>query len=913
MRSRLTSFSLAFLVIASPVFARVISYAPYTNREARTGIHARDTRHFVLLEERSASFGDAEVVIYDSTGAEEPRVVFPSQTSGPNQITAVAMYETASTIYLAVFVASPRHTVFFSNDSGATWKEVTALRDKPVSYDEFTIDTGGPWVGGLGQPIRTGDAANPFYFGFYNAGIWTLDASGNAKQLDTRGNAYLAGQDRAGQRFLYTTFVQAENRTLREIRMLDRNGNSHAMALVTPMTNVTGWITDNGEAYLVLTRPEGRFLFHWRTNGDMRFVNGPEDAPPPPLTVDTANFSHRGFIAVPTGDFNGAWMIQRAQGRPTMLFRHNAAGLEKMWTDVSGPEVEALIAGKSGQTVLVQVHRDRTMELQRPFIDPALAVWRVGEGAPRTYDELYLNEEENKGFVHVDVDTMAAGSPFVFNSGSMQMSLEGPISPPVGGGGDVIQEWGVVRASLKQHLVLPGVARLRGAFDSHWLTDVTVYNPLDTQQNVTVQFVALGQTMEGGKRETQITLAAQEIRYIPDALKTLFNLEDGGGTLHFIPAEGINVTSRTYSRKGNGTYGFGMQAIDLFNAAGPRFPMTFAGAFPGDHFRTNVLLTDTSGRGADARINAYGVSGPMGQSTATISAPAGGTLQMNAVSQPIGLLAREYGGLVVQPTRGLGIPTVVAIDNRTNDPTYFPPDIPATIPRTIPVIGHVDGVNDSRFRSDLYLFNPTAQTRTIVLEATNWSSRTSRQTQFTLLPHEARVIADALPTLFQMTGLARLRFVSNELGEGVRATSRTYTIEANGATYGCLIPPLNNFQIGTPGDTLEILGASGGAGFRTNIGLVELSPMRNFAPTRVRIRLIDNTGKQLDTFTVEVPNAGGMQINDIFAARGITPPTASLIKIDVLDTGLIGAYATLTDNITNDSTYLGAQLGAQPN
>jgi hypothetical protein len=27
--------------------------------------------------------------------------------------------------------------------------------------------------------------------------------------------------------------------------------------------------------------------------------------------------------------------------------------------------------------------------------------------------------------------------------------------------------------------------------------------------------------------------------------------------------------------------------------------------------------------------------------------------------------------------------------------------------------------------------------------------------------------------------------------------------------------------------------------------------------------------------------------------------------------GLIGAYATLTDNITNDSTYLGAQLGAQ--
>ncbi|HYH10127.1 MAG TPA: hypothetical protein VEK11_23975 [Thermoanaerobaculia bacterium] len=913
MRSRSSSLLLALLALASPLFARVISYAPYTNREARTGVHERNTRYFVLLEERSVNFGDADVVVYDASGREEPRVVFPSPTSGPNGILAVAMHEDDDNVSLVVFVSSPRHTAFFSADGGTTWKEVTALRDKFVLPDEFSIDTGGPWVGGLGQIVRIGDSANPFYFSVYDQGIWTLDANGNAKRIESPSGAWLAGQDRAGQRFLYTTLVgQAGPGMLRQVRLMDRNGNSERVADVTPSTHVMGWITGSGDAYLVFTRQEGRFLYHWRSNGDLRFVNGPDGIKPPPLTTGTVGFSPRSFIAVPTHDFNGAWMVQRGPGDPTTLFRHDAAGLEQMWRDVSGPEVEALIAGDSGQTVLVQVHRDRSLQLQRPFIDPALAIWRVGEPAPRTYDELYLNEEANKGFVNLDVDAMAQGAPFVFNSGSMQMVEEGPISPPVGGGGDVIQEWGVVRASLKQHLVLPGVARLRGAFDSHWLTDVTMYNPLDEPQAVEVQYVTLGDTMQN-RRTTQVTLAANEIRYVPDALKALFNVEDGGGTLHFIPAEGINVTGRTYNRKGNGTYGFGMQGIDYFNAAGPRFPMTFAGAFPGDHFRTNVLLTDTSGRGSEAMINAYGVSGPMGQSTATISAPAGGTLQMNAVSQPIGLLAREYGGLVVQPTRGLGIPTVVAIDNRTNDPTYFPPDIPATIPRTIPVIGHLDGVNDSRFRSDLYLFNPTMQTRTVVLEATHWTTRQSRQTQFTLLPREARVIADALPTLFQMDGLARLRFVSNETGEGVRATSRTYTIEANGATYGSLIPPLNNFQIGTPGDTLEILGASGGAGFRTNIGLVELSPMRNFAPTRVRIRLIDNTGKQLDTFTVEVPNAGGMQINDVFSARGITPPAASLIKVDVLDTGLIGAYATLTDNVTNDTTYLGAQLGAQPN
>ena len=37
-----------------------------------------------------------------------------------------------------------------------------------------------------------------------------------------------------------------------------------------------------------------------------------------------------------------------------------------------------------------------------------------------------------------------------------------------------------------------------------------------------------------------------------------------------------------------------------------------------------------------------------------------------------------------------------------------------------------------------------------------------------------------------------------------------------------------------------------------------------------------------------------------------------MLVVQVLDgDALIGAYATLTDNVTNDSTYLGAQLGAQ--
>jgi hypothetical protein len=170
-----------------------------------------------------------------------------------------------------------------------------------------------------------------------------------------------------------------------------------------------------------------------------------------------------------------------------------------------------------------------------------------------------------------------------------------------------------------------------------------------------------------------------------------------------------------------------------------------------------------------------------------------------------------------------------------------------------------------------------------------------------------------LKTLFGMEGVARLRYATNdfEAGEGVRATSRTYTVEPSGATYGSLVPPLNSFQIGTFGDSLEILGISGGPGFRTNVGLVDLSEVSQRNPT-VRLTIIDDKRRTVDSFSVQVPARGGMQINDIFGARGITPPLAALLIVEIIDGQQIGAYATLTDNVTNDSTYLGANLGAKP-
>ena len=898
------------LAVAVPTLARVVSYAPYTDRVALPSFQDRTARHFALIETTPDGFqmrAENEVVLYDSSGAEEPRVIQPKAGVFYEQ---VALYQKGGSAPLILTIGRDQRSpnpwmldpLVSLSEGGAGWKPVTGLgafQIPPV----LDVDTGGPFTHGPYAPVVIGNDTWPFIVTLGQNGVWAIKRDGTAKLLVKANDARVVGRNAAGDRFLIYAGATIYSSTV--------DGPAVRVASVDPAGAYAGWITSNGTVYLQMLRAEGRFLF-MATGTGLQFVAGPYNSVPPPTGAPpTARVTMR-FFAVPTQDYEGAWIIQRETGQPTTMSRHTpSSGLQTMWTDITGPQVEALIAGPSGQTVLVQVHREREgVELNRPFIDPALAVWRVGQPAPRSYDELYLNEQWNKGFVHIDVDEIEGGKPFVFNSGFQEQTPPvSRVSPPIAGGGDVFQEWGVVRGSLKQRLVLPGVARLSGAFDSFWMTDVTVYNPLEEKQQVEVRFVPMGRE---DFSTTTLTLEPFEIRPIADALKTLFGIESGGGTLHLLPAVGINATARTYSRKGNGTFGFGMQAIDFFNAAGPRFSLSFAGAFPGDNFRTNLLLTDTSGRGTHAKLQAFGVTGYAFGNSA-LETPADGTVQMNAVGTTVGLHARDGGGLVVEPTRGTAIAAVVAIDNRTNDPTYFPPDLSGAVPRAIPVIGHLDGQNGSRFRSDIYLYNPGTRTRTVTLTAKKWDGPQQQAASFTLLPRESRVIPDALKTLFGMEGLARLRYATTdwEPGEGVRVTSRTYTVEASGATYGCLVPPLNSFQIGTFGDRLEILGISGGSGFRTNVGLVDLADVAQRNPT-VRLTVIDDKRRVLDTFTVQIPARGGMQLNDIFAARGITPPAAALLFVDIIDGQQIGAYATLTDNVTNDSVYLGANLGAKP-
>jgi len=784
-------------------------------------------------------------------------------------------------------------------------------------------DVGGPFVHTRGSAIRLGTDASPFLLAVseYDAqmgpfvGLWDVSSAGVAKRrITATADSRLVGMDADGQRALLAgtpdpnlTGLPAGPSWGAGLYVIGAEGSVQTVSDAPAGTSyVEGWITPDGGVYVEANAPAASGIRHsvYLFRGGVRTEIASFVSADYPIASD--------LFAVPTADFAGAWVVQRGTG-PTVLSSHTtAAGLVEAWRDVRRPEVEALHAGASGRRLLVQVHRPRPQVDQRIFKDPALAIWEVGQPAPSAYDELFLQETAQKGFVHLDVDAVAAGAPFLFDSGASYAWIFGAPGPPgpsgAGGGGDVVQEWGVVRGSLHQRLVIPATARTNGINGSRWRTDLVLRNPDPKPVTVSVQLLR-NTDASPSSPERSVLLPASSIATYPDVLASLFGLDTGSGAILLVPegARSIEATSRTYTAAGGGTYGMSVGAVDVFTALGANFAVSFSAGLLGDGFRTNLVATDVSGRGASADLSLAADSSAPEPLEGVITAPAASQRQVSDLATALGAPAWRTAALLFTPRNGETVAGLIAIDNATNDPTWFPPDVPSLVPRTIPAVVHADGANGARFRTDLFLFNPSERTQSVTLAVKPWNASTSeRLLTLPLLAKESKTIRDVLFTAFGLSGIARLRFQTlgtlDDSG-GVRVTSRTYTAAPSGGTYGLLLPALNAFQSAGGGESLEILLPAGGAGFRTNLALVDLSAAPGSGTVSVKVEVFDDAGVRRDVFETPVPLAGGIQIDDLFHGRGLGDgPRAGVIRVSPAG-GLVAAYASVIDNATNDPLY----------
>src|SRR5205823_3850267 len=112
-------------------------------------------------------------------------------------------------------------------------------------------------------------------------------------------------------------------------------------------------------------------------------------------------------------------------------------------------------------------------------------------------------------------------------------------------------------------------------------------------------------------------------------------------------------------------------------------------SFQGADYRTNFFMTDVSGRGTSAAFTASGPYGDVQASAVSMDMTPFGVVQRNGLGFLLGLGAQSIGALSVKPTSGEAVASLFSIDNRTNDSTFFPPDLSTGTTRIIPVVGHL--------------------------------------------------------------------------------------------------------------------------------------------------------------------------------------------------------------------------------
>jgi hypothetical protein len=167
-----------------------------------------------------------------------------------------------------------------------------------------------------------------------------------------------------------------------------------------------------------------------------------------------------------------------------------------------------------------------------------------------------------------------------------------------------------------------------------------------------------------------------------------------------------------------------------------------------------------------------------------------------------------------------------------------------------------------------------------------------------------RRVINVLDELFDFEGAAALRLTP--LSGQILATSRTFTQDSAGGSYGQFVPFIPASEAATVGESAELIqltGIPGTPGFRTNIGLVYVTS----GAIEVIVHFHGPDGGLLGTQMVSLDPLEYRQLGEVLVGLGqgsIGDACASVTTST--PGGAFLAYASVVDNQTGDAILLPA-------
>ncbi|MGZ4779642.1 MAG: hypothetical protein ACXV5L_10620, partial [Thermoanaerobaculia bacterium] len=225
--------------------------------------------------------------------------------------------------------------------------------------------------------------------------------------------------------------------------------------------------------------------------------------------------------------------------------------------------------------------------------------------------------------------------------------------------------------ATSSRFVLPSI----GDFDigvAHWKSDVRLFNSGSTPAALTLSYYPQGNPTAPSTLTT--TLQPGEVRVFDNFVEANFNKHSTAGSLVVTSAapSSIVATAKTYTASSAGTYGQFIPGVTPEQSIGAgEDALQILQLEQSSRFRTNIGVTETSGRPAVAEIS---VIVPGAKSVPRIQIP----LAANEFRQ-ISLLDFNLGTIyntraTVKVMSGTGTVTAYGslIDQVTQDPTYVP-------------------------------------------------------------------------------------------------------------------------------------------------------------------------------------------------------------------------------------------------